>query len=273
MSRVINVTGLVAGYGGVPVVHGIDLHVDEGEVVTLLGPNGAGKTTTVLTISGVLPSIAGTIEVMGSPIRTSSHVVARRGYVLVPEDRGLFAQLTVAENLRLRTRGQRDTSQAEILSYFPALKRLLRRRAGVLSGGEQQMLALAGAMASRPRVLVLDEMSHGLAPIIVQSLLPIVRTFAKDRGIGVLLVEQHVHSALLMADRAYVLNGGRIVLEGEAALLAAQLEQVERSYLGPVESLGSDARVAARVHASSETLPYGSVERTGRAAVADEFRT
>ncbi len=177
--------GLVAGHGRVPAVHGLSLTVGRGEIVALLGPNGAGKTTTLLTIAGALPSLGGTIEVLGARVeKQPAHQIARRGLALVPEDRGLFPHLTVAENLRLRSR--RGTPHlAEAVERFPALAAISSRRAGLLSGGQQQMLALACALARHPQVLMIDELSHGLAPIIVEQLLPTVRGLA-DSGMGVL---------------------------------------------------------------------------------------
>ena len=234
--RVLTLSGLDAGYDGAPVVHGLDLTVDAGEVVALLGPNGAGKTTTLRTISGLLPVLGGALEVVGEPIPDgAAHKVARKGVGHVTEDRSLFFSLTVGENLRLArngTRANRRDATERVLEVFPELVPLLGRKAGLLSGGEQQMLAMARAMANEPKLLLIDEMSLGLAPIIIERLLPVVRTVAVEEDVGVLLVEQHVGLALGAADRAYVLTNGRIALSGPADDLAEAGQALEASYLG-----------------------------------------
>jgi branched-chain amino acid transport system ATP-binding protein len=226
------IEGLTAGYDGAPVLRSLDLHVGPGEVVALLGPNGAGKTTTLRAISGIVRPLAGTIRLAGEDLaRRSPDSRARRGIAHVPEGRGLFFGLTVAEHLRLAALGERLDGDAAY-GYFPALAKLADRRAGLLSGGEQQMLALGRALARKPRLLLLDEPSLGLAPVIVEHLLPIVSDYAKETGCAVLLVEQHIHIALAVADRGYVLSHGELVVHERADVLRADHGLILSSYLG-----------------------------------------
>ncbi len=239
MNELLAVRDLVAGYGQLAVVRNLSLHVSEGEVVALLGPNGAGKTTTLLTACGLLPALAGEVWVCGRKLDSAhASAVARMGVSLVPEDRALFFDLTVQENIRLGGRGRRDAAE-EMLRLFPELAALAKRKAGLLSGGEQQMLAIARALAARPRLLVVDEMSLGLAPLIVARLLALLKTVVTETGTALLLVEQHAHLSLAIADRAYVLNHGELVLEGRAEDLRDRRDLIEVSYLGEA-ALASD---------------------------------
>jgi branched-chain amino acid transport system ATP-binding protein len=240
------VRDLFAGYRGVPVVRELNLEVQPGEVVALLGPNGAGKTTTLETIAGLHRPISGAVELSGESIGGKpAYVLAQRSLALVPEGRALFPGLTVREHLRLaggrgpahsqahsRAHSRRAGREEELLEMLPELRKCLGRKAGVLSGGEQQMLAVGRALVTRPRLLLVDEMSLGLAPVIVERLLPILRRAADELGSSVLFVEQHVALALEISDRAYVLAHGRIRLEGPAAELRERRELLAASYLG-----------------------------------------
>jgi branched-chain amino acid transport system ATP-binding protein len=235
MTAVLDCRGLDAGYLGRKVVRSFDLTLQPGEVLALLGPNGAGKTTTLLTLAGLVPRLGGTLEVMGKPISTAkANHITRLGLVLVPDDRSLFKTLTARENLKLARR-KGGPSIDEVIAYVPELEKRLDLAAGNLSGGEQQMLALARAFIQRPKVLLIDELSMGLAPLVVEYLLPLVRRVATDTGAAVVLVEQHVHLALEIADRAVVLIHGDTSLTANAADLLADSSILERAYLGAAE--------------------------------------
>jgi ABC-type branched-subunit amino acid transport system ATPase component len=231
-ATLLTIEGLTAGYDRAAVIRELELTVGQGEVVALLGANGAGKTTTLRAISGLVRPMSGRIAFDGQDLaRISPTQRARLGIVHVPEGRGIFYGLTVAEHFRLGYRGIRPDEEAAY-RYFPKLEELRTRRVGLLSGGEQQMLAVARGLARRPRLLLLDELSLGLAPVIVEGLLPVVHQYAIDSGCGVLLVEQHIQLALEIADRGYVLSHGEIVLSDRAEVLQGDRELLISSYLG-----------------------------------------
>ena len=223
--------GLSAGYGSLAAVRELNLSIRAGEIVALLGPNGAGKTTTLRTLAGAIPPLGGQVLWKGEPTRAPMHRRARAGLAFVPEERSVFMGLTAAENLRVG-----DGPASKAIELFPELALHLKRKAGLLSGGQQQILTLARALATDPQVLLADELSLGLAPMIVTRLLTAVRD-AAERGVGVLLVEQHARQALSVADRVYVLRRGRVALEGTAAEILDRLDEVEQTYLeGPARA-------------------------------------
>jgi branched-chain amino acid transport system ATP-binding protein len=231
-SAMLEVNNLSVAYDRSPVVRDLTLTVRSGEVVALLGANGAGKTTTLRAISGLLRHPPGTVQVGGADLAGKAPAArARLGIAHVPSDRGLFFGLTVAEHFRLDGQGSASDLDAAF-DHFPALRPLRDRKAGLMSGGEQQMLAISRALARKPRLLMLDEMSLGLAPVIVGRLLPVVREYATTTGTGVLLVEQHVHMALKIADRGYVLSHGEMAASGSAAELSDNSALLAASYLG-----------------------------------------
>jgi len=231
----LEVRGLEAGYGGIRAVKGIDLEVGEGELVCLIGANGAGKSTTLRAVCGLLAARTGSIRYAGVDIAgTPVHELPRRGLVMVPEGRGIFAQLTVEENLAMGafTRDDGDIAGDLERRYetFPRLKERRKQTAGTLSGGEQQMLAIGRALMARPKLLLLDEPSMGLAPRLVAKIFEIVRQIAAE-GVTILLVEQNARLALEVASRGYVMESGNITLAGESAKLLAD-PKVREAYLG-----------------------------------------
>jgi branched-chain amino acid transport system ATP-binding protein len=222
--------GLEAGYGKVTVLRPLDLAVESGSVLAVLGPNGAGKTTLMNTFAGLLPRLGGEVLVDGAPVDSGRPAAAARaGIVLVPDDRSLFKSLTVGENIKVAAGGRDPRSMIEL---FPALEKRWKVAAGATSGGEQQMIAVARGLVQQPKVLLIDEMSMGLAPVIVERLLPIVRRIADETGTAVVLVEQHVKLALEVADRAIVVVHGEVSLSGDADELARDPKRLEAAYLG-----------------------------------------
>ncbi len=235
LNELLRVEQLSSGYHRVPVLNGVSFYVREGEMVAIIGPNGAGKTTLLKTISGLLQPTSGQIffhgqEISGQP----PHTISRIGIAHVPEGGRLFPNMSVMENLMMGAYGNRDVLKTgvldELFELFPRLKERRHQLARTLSGGERQMLAIARGMASRPRLLMLDEPSLGLAPILVEAIYDRLRVL-RERGLTILLVEQNIHHALSLADRGYVLENGRIVLEGACAALS-QNPHIRQHYLG-----------------------------------------
>jgi branched-chain amino acid transport system ATP-binding protein len=233
---VLKVTKLNVFYGTIPALHEVSLVVNEGEIVTLIGANGAGKTSTLHSISGLIPVKSGRIEFRGQSLTNlAADRIVAQGLAQVPEGRRIFANLTVSENLELGAYLRKDAVQIKadyemIFTRFPRLKERLKQMAGTLSGGEQQLLAMARTLMSRPRLMLLDEPSMGLAPLLVKELFSIIQEINAG-GTTILLVEQNARLALSVAQRAYVLETGRIILQGSAKELAVS-EQVRRAYLG-----------------------------------------
>ena len=236
MTALLEVRDLRAGYGDVRVLHGFDFSIAEGEVTTLLGANGAGKTTTLRALCGMIPTQGG-ILFEGRPIRgRATEDIVRLGIAHVPEGRGTFVRLTVEENLRLGATARRDRAGiaddvARIYATFPILEKRRQQPAGTLSGGEQQMLAIGRALMLRPRLMLLDEPSFGLAPLIVRDVFAILSAINRDEKVSMLVVEQNASLALGLADQAYLLETGTIVMSGPAQTIRED-ESVRRSYLG-----------------------------------------
>ena len=235
MGTILKVDDINVYYGSIHAIKGISFEVEEGEVVTLIGANGAGKSTTLNTISGLLRSKTGSIEFMGQSLaKVPSHKIVERGLALVPEGRRIFLQMTVQENLEMgaftQKGGETQQDLEKIYALFPRLKERLKQMAGTLSGGEQQMLAMGRALMSHPKLLMLDEPSMGLAPILVEQIFEIIQTLHKA-GTTILLVEQNAQAALSVADRGYVLETGRVTLTGPGRELLAD-EAVKKAYLG-----------------------------------------
>jgi branched-chain amino acid transport system ATP-binding protein len=232
----LSIEQLQVAYGGIRAVKGIDLKVEQGELVCLIGANGAGKTTTLRAITGLVRAAAGTVRYDGTDItRLKPHEIARRGLALVPEGRGVFAQLTIEENLAMGAYARSDSAAVasdveRVFTLFPRLKERRKQTAGTLSGGEQQMLAIARALMSRPKLLLLDEPSMGLAPLMVEKIFDVVRTIASE-GVTLLLVEQNARLALEISRRGYVLEGGLVTLTGEGRTLLHD-PRIREAYLG-----------------------------------------
>jgi branched-chain amino acid transport system ATP-binding protein len=230
-TAVLEARGVSAGYGPQPVIHDVDIVVHPGEVVGLLGANGAGKTTTLLTLAGELPLLRGEVLLDGAATSAPLFRRARQGLTFVTEEKSVFMGLSTRDNLRVA-----DVDMDRALDLFPELTKRINVRAGLLSGGEQQMLTLARALSRQPRVLLADELSMGLAPLIVKRLLEAVVDAAKQHGTAVLLVEQHARKALEYSDRAYVMRRGHIELSGTSGELLGQIGDIEDRYLAAVST-------------------------------------
>jgi ABC-type branched-subunit amino acid transport system ATPase component len=227
MTAVLEASGLSAGYGAVDVIRDVNLEVEPGQVLALLGANGAGKTTTLMTLAGAIKPRRGTVTFLGEPASGPLHQRARKGLSVVPERRAVFTRLTTRQNIAIG----RGTDLDRALAIFPELEPLLSRRGGLLSGGEQQMLVMARALARPTKVLLADEVSLGLAPLLVSRLMRAVRD-AADQGIGAIIVEQHVHRALEIADRVCVLRQGQVEFSGTADEAGRRLMEISKLYLG-----------------------------------------
>jgi len=234
--KVLDVNELEIAYGGIRAVQGISLYVDAGELIALIGANGAGKTTTLNCLAGLIRPTRGQVSLFGQELtQVPPHQRVQRGLALVPEGRGIFSRLTVLENLEMgaytrKTDGTLQTDIEQIYTLFPRLAERRKQMAGTLSGGEQQMVAIGRAMMSRPKILLLDEPSMGLAPMLVEQIVATIQTIAKN-GVAILLVEQNAHLALQISQRAYVMESGQITLTGDSKSLQ-QDERVRKAYLG-----------------------------------------
>nr|WP_060856908.1 ABC transporter ATP-binding protein [Caballeronia sordidicola] len=235
-TAMLKIKGLQVSYGGIHAVKGVDLEVGQGELVTLIGANGAGKTTTMKAITGLKPYSAGDIEYMGKSIKgVPSHELLKRGLAMVPEGRGIFARMSILENMQMGAylRDDKDEIQKDtdrMFGFFPRLKERAAQYAGTLSGGEQQMLAMARALLSRPKLLLLDEPSMGLSPIMVEKIFEVVREISAE-GLTVLLVEQNARLALQAANRGYVMDSGLVTMSGDAKQMLDD-PKVRAAYLG-----------------------------------------
>jgi branched-chain amino acid transport system ATP-binding protein len=258
----LSVEGMTTGYGSQPVIHSLDLEVDAGEIVALLGANGAGKTTTLLALSGELPLMDGQVLMDGVRETRPLHRRARQGLAYVTEERSVFRSLSLMDNLRCG--GVRPD---DVLALFPELERRMRVKGGLLSGGEQQMLTLGRALARKPRLLLADELSLGLAPLVVQRLLTAVRAAADRDGCGVLLVEQHVRKALEYADRVYVLARGRLQLAVPVAEARARISDIEQTYLSERALADNDLPEAPAAPAVPAGPPSDSTALDGNSPV------
>lgn len=235
-AAMLKIKGLQVNYGGIQAVKGVDMEVQQGELVTLIGANGAGKTTTMKAITGLKPYSAGDIEYDGKSIKgVPSHELLKRGLAMVPEGRGIFARMSIIENMQMGAYLRNDKEQIKkdvdrMFGFFPRLKERATQLAGTLSGGEQQMLAMARAILSKPKLLLLDEPSMGLSPIMVEKIFEVVRTISKE-GITVLMVEQNARLALQAADRGYVMDSGTVTMSGDAKQMLDD-PKVRAAYLG-----------------------------------------
>src|ERR1700732_158297 len=236
MTAILELRNVDAAYGSTQILEAVDMAVEVGGITTLLGANGAGKTTTLRAICNMMVRVSGEIRFAGERIDgKATEDIVRLGIAHVPDGRGTFLDLTVEENLRIGAYTRRDKRIAadldRLYGYFPCLKERRRHQAGTLSGGEQQMLAISRALMLRPKLLLLDEPSFGLAPLIVQEIFRILRSINRDEGVGMLLVEQNANIALELADHAYLLETGRIILKGPSSVISSD-ESVRRAYLG-----------------------------------------